>query len=227
MCGRYTLKVDKKQLAETFTDFEFPAEMPQRYNIAPTQPVAVVANNGENKVDFFVWGLIPSWAKDPAIGSRMINARSETLAEKPSFKAAYKRRRCLVLADGFYEWKKEPGSKTKTPMYLQLESQQPFAFAGLWESWHNGDGSHILSCTIITTGPNQLVAPIHNRMPVILPPAAYADWLDPAERDPAGLQSLLQPYPAEAMTAHPVSRAVNNPRNDTPECITPLKGLFD
>jgi putative SOS response-associated peptidase YedK len=227
MCGRYTLKADKKQLAETFVDFEFPADMPPRYNIAPSQPIAVVANNGETKVDFFTWGLIPSWAKDPAIGSRMINARAETMAEKPSFKTAYKRRRCLVLADGFYEWKKEPGSSAKTPMYIQLESQQPFAFAGLWESWHNGDGSHILSCTIITTTPNSLMANIHNRMPVILPPDAYALWLDPAEKKPGDLQSLLQPYPAEEMTAFPVSRAVNNPQNNSPECVAPVKGLFD
>lgn len=227
MCGRYTLKADKKQLTETFVDLEFPNNMPSRYNIAPTQPIAVVANTGENKVDFFTWGLIPSWAKDPAIGSRMINARAETLAEKPSFKTAYKRRRCLVLADGFYEWKKELGSSVKTPMYIQLESQEPFAFAGLWESWHNSDGSHILSCTIITTAPNELMASIHNRMPVILPPAAYPQWLDPAEQNPSNLQPLLQPYPSEEMTAFPVSRTVNNPRNDTPECVIPVKGLFD
>ena len=226
MCGRFTLHTDPRILAKLFGLDETPYLEP-RYNIAPTQPIAAVANTGENKVDFFTWGLIPFWAKDPSIGSRMINARSETLAEKPSFKTAYKRRRCLVLADGFYEWKKEPDSKTKTPMYIQLESQQPFAFAGLWESWHNGDGSHILSCTIITTAPNSLMVNIHNRMPVILSPDAYPQWLDPAEKKPSDLQDLLQPYPPEEMTAFPVSRAVNNPRNDSPECVVPLKGLFD
>jgi len=169
-----------------------------------------------------VWGLIPSWAKDPSIGNRMINARSETLAEKPSFKAAYKRRRCLVLADGFYEWRKNP-DKSKTPMYVQLESRDPFAFAGLWESWHSPDGDHVLSCTIITTQPNDFVRKIHNRMPVILPRRAYEQWLDPDEQKPDRLQPLLAPYPAEEMTAYPVSTTVNNPRNETPECIEPVE----
>ncbi|MBN1220482.1 MAG: SOS response-associated peptidase [Anaerolineae bacterium] len=223
MCGRYTLAVDKKRLAESFSTIEIPEQLAPRYNIAPSQPVAVVANNAPDKVELFLWGLIPSWAKDPSIGNRMINARAETLAEKPSFKNAYKRRRCLVLADGFFEWKKGPD--TKTPMYIRLASSNPFAFAGLWESWHGADGSHILSCTIITTTPNELMANIHNRMPVILAPEAYEQWLDPAECTPTQLSGLLKPYPAEQMTAYPVSRAVNNPRNDTPECITPLQTL--
>lgn len=228
MCGRFSLAANKNQLAEAFAQFEPPAELTPRYNIAPSQPVAVVANTGENKVDFFVWGLIPSWAKDIKIGNRMINARSETLAEKPSFKAAYKRRRCLILADGFYEWRKNP-DKTKTPMYIQLESQEPFAFAGLWESWHSPDGGNILSCTIITTQPNDFMAHIHNRMPVILPRRAYQQWLDPAEQAPDRLQHWLAPYPAEAMAAYPVSTLVNNPGNDVPDCINPIeqqKGLL-
>jgi len=228
MCGRFSLTTNKKQLTEAFAGFEPPAELTPRYNIAPSQPVAVVANTGENRVDFFLWGLIPSWAKDPKIGNRMINARSETLAEKPSFKAAYKRRRCLILADGFYEWRKNP-DKTKTPMYVQLESQEPFAFAGLWESWYSTEGDNILSCTIITTQPNDFMANIHNRMPVILPRRAYDQWLDPSEQRPDQLQSLLAPYPAEEMTAYPVSTLVNNPQNDAPDCINPLeqqKGLL-
>ena len=221
MCGRFTLTADAKKLAESFVDFTPPPENTPRYNIAPSQPVAVVANTGENKIDFFTWGLIPSWAKDPKIGNKLINARSETLAEKPSFRTAYRRRRCLILTDGFYEWRKN-ADKTKTPMYIQLESQEPFAFAGLWEQWFSPHGDQVLTCTIITTQPNDFMAQIHNRMPVILPPEAYTQWLDPAEQKPDTLQPLLKPYPAEEMTAYPVSRQVNNPRNDVPDCILPV-----
>jgi putative SOS response-associated peptidase YedK len=183
--------------------------------------VAVAPNDGLLKLDFYVWGLIPSWAKDPAIGSRMINARGETLAEKPSFRSAFRRRRCLIPADGFYEWQQVPGHKTKTPMYIRLKSGEPFAFAGLWESWNAPDGSNILSCTIITTSPNALMQPIHNRMPVILPASAYAQWLEPGEQNPADLQPLLQAYPPEEMTAYPVSTLVNRPENDVAACIQP------
>ena len=222
MCGRFTLTADQKKLAESFAGVDIPAGLTARYNIAPSQPVAVIANNRPETLEFFQWGLIPSWAKDPAIGNKMINARGETLAEKPSFKTAYKRRRCLIPADGFYEWRKNPGSKSKTPMYIQVNEGQPFALAGLWESWQGPDGSNILSCTIITTAPNDFMADIHNRMPVILPPEAYALWLDPAERSPADLDPLLKPYPAELMSAYPVSTIVNNPRNETAECIAPI-----
>jgi putative SOS response-associated peptidase YedK len=223
MCGRFTLTTDTKQLAEAFQEFEPPAEIAPRYNIAPSQPIAVVANNGLNKVEFFKWGLIPGWAKDPTIGNRMINARGETLAEKPSFRTAYRRRRCLVLADGFFEWQRNP-DKSKTPVYIQLESREPFAFAGLWESWHSPTADTILSCTIITTQPNNFMANIHNRMPVILPRRAYGRWLDPDEQGPGQLDDLLVPYPAEEMTAYPVSTVVNNPRNESPDCIAPLAG---
>jgi putative SOS response-associated peptidase YedK len=207
---------------ETLPGLELPDELPQRYNVAPTQPVAVVANNGQNKLEFFHWGLIPSWAKDPKIGNRMINARAETVAEKTSFRVPYRRRRCLVLADGFYEWRKEPGRKAKTPMYIQLKSGKPFAFAGLWDLWRSPQDEALLSCTLITTTPNELVAQIHNRMPVILSPEAYDLWLDPAEQNPNRLDAWLKPYPAAEMTAFPVSTLVNNPRNDAPECILPL-----
>lgn len=223
MCGRFTLAATTQKLAEAFAGFEFPVELSPRYNIAPSQPVAVIANNGQNKVEFFQWGLVPSWAKEPAIGNQMINARSETLAEKPSFKNAYKRRRCLILTDGFYEWQAAPeaGAKGgKTPMYIRLASGEPFALAGLWEVWRAGE-DNLLSCAIITTNPNELMATIHNRMPVILPAAAYARWLDPAERRPEELNDLLQPYPAELMTAYPVSKLVNSPKNDSPELIAP------
>lgn len=222
MCGRFTLTADPEKIREAFPYVEVPEEIQPRYNVAPTQPVAVIPNNGENKLDFFVWGLIPSWAKDPEIGNRLINARAETLAEKPAFRAAFRRRRCLVLADGFYEWRQEPGSRSKTPMYIRMKDGRPFAFAGLWEGWHSPDGSEILSCTIITTNPNALMQDIHNRMPVILPEAAHRLWLEPGDQDPARLQALLQPYPESEMLAFAVSRAVNSPANESPECILPL-----
>jgi len=222
MCGRFTLTASPDDLQAAFPDFAIPRQMAAHFNIAPTQPLAVVPNDGRNAVDFFVWGLIPSWAKDPAIGSRMINARGETLAEKPSFRTAYKRRRCLVLADGFYEWVKVPGQKAKQPHYITLAGGQPFAFAGLWEQWFSPDGSEIKSAAIITTQPNPLMAALHNRMPVILHPGDYARWLAPAERPPAQLDDLLVPFPAEEMAHYPVSTLVNNPRNDLPECIVAL-----
>jgi putative SOS response-associated peptidase YedK len=221
MCGRFTLTVDPAQLQEAFPWIEPPPDLPPSFNIAPSQPVAVIANNNPNRLDFFKWGLVPSWAKDPSVGNRMINARAETLAEKPSFRTAFRRRRCLVLADGFYEWQQDPGGKSKTPMYVRLTSQKPFAFAGLWEAWNAPDGSRLLSCAIITTSPNPLMEVIHNRMPAILPEEAYSTWLDAAERSPADLAPLLQPYPAEEMIAFPVSRLVNSPQNNLPECILP------
>jgi len=226
MCGRFTLTVDASQLQKTFPWLQIPAGAQEgiqpRYNIAPSQPVAVVPNDGENRLDFFTWGLIPSWAKDPKIGNRMINARSETLAEKPAFRAAFRRRRCLILADGFYEWKKVPGQTAKIPTYIRMKTDEPFAFAGLWEIWHSPDGSQILSTTIITTAPNTLVRDIHNRMPVILQQQHYPLWLDPEEKDPQELANVMGPYPAENMTAYPVSRMVNSPANESPQCIVPV-----
>ena len=219
MCGRFTLTVDPADLQDAFPEFTFPGQFAPRYNIAPTQPVLVIPNDGASSADFFVWGLIPSWAKDPAIGARMINARAETLAEKPSFRSAYRYRRCLILSDGFYEWQAQVGSKVKVPHYIRLKSGRPFAFAGLWEDWHAPDGSQVKSATIITTQPNELIARLHNRMPVILPPDTYARWLEPAPRQPTDMQGLLAPYPAEAMSAYPVSTLVNSPANDRPECI--------
>jgi putative SOS response-associated peptidase YedK len=221
MCGRFTLTVDPADLQEAFPEFTFPAQVPAHYNIAPTQPVLVLPNDGTNKADFFVWGLVPSWAKDPAIGSRLINARAETLAEKPSFRSAYKYHRCLIFADGFFEWQTQAGGKTKLPHHIRLKSGKPFAFAGLWEHWQSPDGSEIKSATIITTSPNELMAPIHDRMPVILPPEAYGRWLDPTPLFPVDLNSLLIPYPAAEMVAYPVSSLVNSPANDRPEVLVP------
>lgn len=221
MCGRFTLTVDPADLQDAFPQFTFPEKYAPRYNISPSQPILAIPNAGNNAADFFIWGLIPSWSKDPSIGSKMINARAETLAEKPSFRAGFKYHRCLILADGFYEWKQQPGTKAKTPHFIRLKSGKPFAFAGLWDTWQSPDGGIVKSATIITTGPNSLMAPIHNRMPVILPPSAYAQWLDPGARTPETLQTLLASYPAEEMNAHPVSTLVNSPANERAECIIP------
>lgn len=222
MCGRFTLTVDPAELKDTFRDYDFPAQFAPRFNIAPSQPILAIPNDGQNRADFFVWGLIPSWAKDPSIGNRLINARGETLAEKPSFRGGYKYKRCLILADGFYEWQSRPGTKVKVPHFIHLKDRQPFAFAGLWDEWNSPDGSQIRSCTIVTTEPNELMAPIHNRMPVILPPDAYAQWLDPAARTPDSLQPLLKPFPAGEMAAYPVSTLVNDPKNDRVENVVPV-----
>ena len=222
MCGRYTFAPDLSILGELFPDLALPAELAPRYNIAPTQEVPAVRNDGRRRLEQLHWGLVPSWAKDRAIGNRLINARAETLAEKPSFRAAFKRRRCLILADGFYEWQKIPGERRKQPVHVRLKSGQPFAFAGLWESWRPSDDEGLLSCTIITTAPNSLLEPIHDRMPVILRPADYERWLQEGEQPAAGLAELLQPYEPAEMQAYPVSTLVNSPRNDTPDCIKPL-----
>ena len=224
MCGRFTLASDPEMLQQVFFDFEVPMNLSPRYNISPTQDVAVIANTEDGEIEFFHWGLIPHWAKDPKIGNRMINARSETLAEKPSFRNAYKRRRCLILSDGYYEWQKIPGDRLKQPVYIRLKSQEPFALAGLWETWQTEKmDAPLRSCTIITCPPNALLAEIHHRMPVILPQDAYAEWLAPDERSADVLQPLLIPYPDEKIEAYPVSRFVNRPMNDSPECIAPLE----
>ena len=221
MCGRFTLATDPSEVNEDFQGIEFPAQFAARFNIAPTQPVLAIRNDGRQVADFLVWGLIPSWAKDPTIGSRLINARGETLAEKPAFRGAYKYKRCLIPADGFYEWKAQPSAKPKVPYYVQLKSRKPFAFAGLWDEWRSSDGSVVQSCAIITTSPNELMASIHNRMPVILRSKDYGEWLDHAPRPPDSLQHLIQPLPAELMQAYPVSTLVNSPSNDSPEVILP------
>ncbi len=232
MCGRFTLASAPAALQQTFFDFDVPINLSPRYNISPTQDVAVIANTSTGteiqpemgQVAFFHWGLIPSWAKDPKIGNRMINARSETLAEKPSFRNAYKRRRCLILSDGYYEWKQVPGNTRKQPVYIRLQSEKPFALAGLWETWQaEGMDEPIRSCTIITCPPNALLEKIHHRMPVILPQDAYAEWLSPDERSADVLQRLLVPYANEEMEAYPVSTFVNRPTNDSPECIAPFE----
>src|SRR5512133_1261386 len=221
MCGRYTLTVDPNDLKAAFPEYSFPEQSAPRFNIAPTQPILALPNDGKNRADYYTWGLIPVWAKDPSIGSRLINARAETLAEKSSFRGAYKYKRCVIFADGFYEWKTQPGTKVKVPHFIRLKSGEPFAFAGLWDEWNSPDGSQIKSCTIITTEPNELMSTLHNRMPVILPREAYESWLDINPQKPETLQKLLAPYPAAEMTAYPVSTLVNSPANDRAELLAP------
>jgi putative SOS response-associated peptidase YedK len=219
MCGRYTLKTPAGRLAEELGFDGSVSELPANYNVAPTQQVAaVLAEGGGRRLEMLRLGLIPPWADDPGIGSRMINARSETAPEKPSFRRAFRGRRCLIPADGFYEWKRMNGGKQ--PYYIRMEGGGPFAFAGLWESWDKGGSGEIRSCTILTTEANPLVAEIHDRMPVIVAPDAYDVWLDPeAEKDE--LYGLLAPYPEDEMEAYPVSRYVNSPSNNDPRCIEP------
>ena len=218
MCGRFTLRTPPRDIAELFRLVDVP-ELHPRYNIAPTQPVAAVRQIGQDReLSLFQWGLIPSWAKDPRMGAQLINARAESIATKPSFRSAFRRRRCLIFADGFYEWQKTR-AKTKQPFYIRLANDRLFAFAGLWEHWEGADSAAIESCTIITTDANDLLRPLHDRMPVILPEQEYGRWLDPQLDDPVKLQALLKPYPAEQMTAYPVSTFVNSPRSESPRCI--------
>ena len=222
MCGRFTQTATPEVITEQFDLDEFPLFKP-RYNIAPSQQIAAIRLNSEaikRECVMLRWGLIPSWAKDPKIGNQCINAKAETVAEKPAFRAAFKKRRCLVIADGFYEWQLQ--GKQKQPMWIGLRDRRPFAFAGLWEHWSPKDGEPIESCTIITTQPNALMESIHTRMPVILDAKDYAAWLDPAFQHVDTLNVLLRPFLAEHMTAFPVSTLVNNPRHDAPQCLEPI-----
>lgn len=223
MCGRFTLTVNPADLKDAFEGYIFPPKFSPRFNIAPSQPVLTIPNDGNNVADFFIWGLIPMWAKDPSIGNRLINARGETIAEKPSFRGSFKHKRCLILADGFYEWKSIAGQKTKTPYFIHMKDRKPFAFAGLWDTWESPDGSSVKTCTIITTEPNDLMKSLHNRMPVILYPRDYGKWLEPSPQTPDNLLPLIKPFPADDMSAYPVSTLVNKPDNDTPELVVPYK----
>lgn len=222
MCGRFTLAVNPADFADEFDGAEFPLQFQPRYNVAPSQPVLAIPNDGRNSATFFLWGLIPSWAKDPTIGNRLINARGETLAEKPAFRGAFKYRRCVIPADGFYEWKSQPGSKLKTPHYIRLKTLKPFGLAGLWEEWQGADGAPIRTCTIVTTEPNELMSAIHNRMPLILGQESIHRWLDPSPSAPDKLKDLIGPFPAALMQMHVVSTLVNSPANERSECIQPI-----
>ena len=218
MCGRFTLHHRPEQIAEQFSVDKVAVEFPPRYNIAPTQPVAVIFQHVERYLEAFRWGLIPFWSKDAKIGSRMINARAETVADKPAYRAPFKHRRCLIPSSGFYEWKKE--GKEKTPTYIRLADERPFAMAGLWEEWTSPEDEIIHTCTIITTQANDFMSTIHHRMPVIFTPEQEEAWLDSTLENPAEITPLLQPYAGE-MAAHPVSKQVNVAAYDGPDCIEP------
>lgn len=217
MCGRFTLTVSPTSLQELLPGLQIQDWPGPRYNIAPSQAIPTVLNDGEHQLSWVGWGLIPRWAKDAAIGHKLINARAETLAEKPSFRDPLRRQRCLILADGFYEWRAV--GRRKRPMYIRLRSGTPFAFAGLWDRWRSPEGDWVTTATIITTQPNSLIRSIHSRMPVILSPEHYALWLSPAEQSASDLDVCLQPYDSDAMEAYPVSTRMNRPEVDDPECI--------
>jgi len=231
MCGRYTQHHSTNQLVERFAIERMLFDVQPRYNIAPTQMAPVVMVDGGRMVlRGLRWGLVPSWADDPAIGSRMINARRETLASKPSFKRAFAARRCLIPADGFYEWRKE-GDGSKTPMYVTLADAEAgagglFGFAGLWETWVDADGQPLDTFTIVTTGANKLLKPIHERMPVILDRSSESAWLDPMCSDPDELSKYLVACPQEGLQVYSVSRRVNKPANDDPTCVEPFNSTL-
>ena len=223
MCGRYSLATPAEKVAEHFGLDEVPALSP-RYNIAPAQSVATVRRTTDREtpvLEFRRWGLIPPWAKDPGIGSRMINARVETVAEKPSFRAAFRRRRCLVPADGFYEWKPHP--KRRQPHHVRLASGELFGLAGLFEAWESPEGERIESCTLLTTAADAALRALHDRMPIILDPEHYRRWLDPDLQDPEAILSLTRANLSDRLRFRPVAFRVNDPKNDDPRCIEPIE----
>ncbi len=222
MCGRFTLTTPDQQLASLFHDAPLPESLLPRYNIAPTQPVVVYRwTHAEPELSRLRWGLIPSWAEDAKIANRLINARSETAAEKPSFRAAFRKRRCLIPADGFYEWKQQ--ANVKQPYHIRFPDQGPFAFAGLWESWQDPEGNPVETCTILTTTANQELASVHPRMPVILAKEVYDDWVDPTLCEVPRILQLLEAMRNADLVLQPVGLAVNDARFDDKECIQPLR----
>jgi len=222
MCGRYNLITDVPTLRDCFSlSQNLNLELKPRYNIAPSQMIPVVRQQSHvRELSLLRWGLIPHWAKDEKVGYRMINARAETVADKPSFRTAFRQRRCLIPTTGFYEWK--PVTDGKQPYNIRLDDGELFAFAGLWEHWQGRGGKTVESCTIIVTDANERIRPVHERMPVILEPDDYAAWLDEDNHDPARLKPLLRSYPAERINLYPVSGRVGKPMYDDPECIRPL-----
>lgn len=238
MCGRFTLRTPMTVLIEHFQlgldSARQLALFEPRYNVAPTQDILAVRaepKSGEREASLLRWGLIPSWSKEPQSGPPLINARGESIAEKPSFRAAYRQRRCLIPADGFYEWQRIPSSDTKQPYYIHYRDNRPFAFAGLWESWRakgaDGDAHTVESCTIVTTSATPALSELHDRMPVILGPNDYELWLNPKVQDPAALNYLVAPNDDEAIIAEPVTTHVNRVANDDPRCIQVQRALFD
>lgn len=213
MCGRFTLRAPTSRIADFFGVSVHDPWQP-RFNVAPTQWIpAIRCQDSRREIVNLHWGLIPSWAKEQRIGASMINARAETLAEKPAFRTAFRRKRCLIPGDGFYEWQKVD-AKTKIPHLFEMKDEAPFAFAGLWERWHSQDGRTLESCTIVTTAANSLVEKVHDRMPVILKESSFEAWLDPAMEDVDELIPMLAPFPASKMKATQVSTVINNARND-------------
>ncbi len=220
MCGRFTLRTPKEKVKREFNLQEEPP-VEARYNIAPTQSILAVREvSDEREAVLLKWGLIPSWAKDDSMSARLINARSETVAEKPAFREAFKRSRCVIPADGLYEWKRE--GKSKQPFFFFLRDERLFGFAGLWDRWKDEDGKVIQSCAILTTEANEVLRPVHDRMPVILHPQTYGEWLGDDVRNVAALKELLRPYPSAEMIAYPVSTDVNSPRNQGEDLISQL-----
>ena len=226
MCGRFTMSIDSEDLRTQLALGQMPLDWEKRYNIAPSQDVPTVPFPESRDVVWMKWGLVPFWAKDPSIGYKMINARAETVAEKPSYRSSFRNKRCLILADGFYEWRKD--GKLSIPYYFQLEGGEPFAFAGLWDDWENKGVSSLpgvpglTTCTLITTAANVDVQPVHPRMPVILRKEKMWDWLE--ESDPQFLMSLLKPLPSGSLSAHQVSRDVNTPQSQGEYLIEPVEG---
>jgi len=220
MCGRFSLTKDEIAINERFRTSGSEAPYIPRFNAAPGQKQAVITNQKPGIISFLKWGLVPFWSKDPAIGNKMINAKAETVDQKASFKSPFKRKRCLVISDGFFEWKKSP--QGKIPHYIFIKNHELFAFAGLWESWKKPEGELLNTFTIITTAPNKLMSNVHNRMPVILSKEDEKTWLN--GEDPEELKKLLQPFDSEKMDLYPISTLVNSPRNDTPEVIKPAGG---
>jgi putative SOS response-associated peptidase YedK len=224
MCGRFVRQKEIDAIVRDFGVQDVACDLAPSYNVAPTQKVAVIIEDGVKQLVSVRWGLVPSWASDLSVGSRMINARAETILEKDSFRDAFKRRRCLVVADGFYEWRKT--GKARQPIFIRLRRDRAFGFAGLYENWLSPEGENIRTCTIITTEPNEIMKPIHDRMPVIVPMEEEDTWLDPALEDSTRLLGLLKPYPAEEMETYEVSAMVNSVANDSPECLSPAMRLI-
>lgn len=222
MCARVTLRSNAEKIREEFgiSESQPSPDFRPSYNVSPGTEVLAVVRNGENRLALFRWGLVPSWARDPSIGNRLINARAETLARRPAYRDALLKRRCLVVVDGFYEWRKEGGRSI--PFFVHMTTNAPFGLAGLYEHWRSPEGRDVATCTVVTSRANQLLGAIHDRMPAIIAREERDAWLDPHTRDLAALGKLLQPFPPEKMEAYRVSAFVNSATHDSPECIRPL-----
>ncbi len=220
MCGRFVLTANPEVVQQAFNLTTPPAQMQPRYNIAPTQPVMVITNENAKEATYHRWGLIPLWAKDMSLASKMINARSESAAEKPAFRAAFRRRRCIIPTDGFYEWQEH--GKEKTPMFVHRPNNELYGMAGLWEIWHDPDGGELRTCTVLTTEANAFMQQYHHRMPVIIHPEDYALWLSPDEEPLPVLQGLMKSYDENGLQAYSVSKAVNKVSNDSPDLMQPF-----